>query len=88
MVRTKVKLDYITNNAARKSMYKKRKMGLIKKVSELRTLYNVDACAIINSPDDAQPKMRVKRESGVHRTVGRERWKRERKRGALSCEGE
>ena len=52
-----MKLAYITNNAARKAMYKKRKMGLIKEVSELRTLCNVDACAIIYSPDDSQPEV-------------------------------
>ena len=45
------------NNAARKAMYKKRKMELIKMVSELRTLCNVDAFAIIYSPDDAQTEV-------------------------------
>ncbi|GMN45740.1 hypothetical protein TIFTF001_014931 [Ficus carica] len=38
-------------------MYKKKKMELIKEASELRTLCNVDACAIIYSPDDAQPEV-------------------------------
>lgn len=38
-------------------MYKKRKMELIRMVSELRTLCNVDACAIIYSPDDAQTEV-------------------------------
>lgn len=56
-MRKKVKLAYITNNAARKAMYKKKKEGLIKKMSELRTLCDADACAIIYSPDHAQPEV-------------------------------
>lgn len=52
-----MKLAYITNDAARKATYKKRKKGLIKKVSELSTLCDIDACAIIYSPYDTQPEV-------------------------------
>ena len=54
MTRKKVKLAYITNDSARKATFKKRKKGLMKKVSELSTLCGIDACAILYSPDDSQ----------------------------------
>ncbi|OAY43907.1 agamous-like MADS-box protein AGL80 [Manihot esculenta] len=57
MTRKKVKLAYITNDSARKATYKKRKKGLMKKVSELSTLCGIDACAIIYSPYDSQPEV-------------------------------
>ncbi|XP_051132730.1 agamous-like MADS-box protein AGL80 [Andrographis paniculata] len=57
MTRKKVKLAYIANDSARKATYKKRKKGLIKKVSELSTLCGIEACAIIYSPYDAQPEV-------------------------------
>ncbi|KAM7474395.1 hypothetical protein LguiB_021638 [Lonicera macranthoides] len=58
MTRKKVKLAYITNDASRKATFKKRKKGLMKKVSELSTLCGIDACAIIYSPFDAsQPEV-------------------------------
>ncbi|XP_051132743.1 agamous-like MADS-box protein AGL80 [Andrographis paniculata] len=57
MTRKKVKLAYIINDSARKATYKKRKKGLIKKVSELSTLCGIDACAIIYSPYDSQPEV-------------------------------
>ncbi|KAM3281573.1 hypothetical protein P3S67_028595 [Capsicum chacoense] len=52
MTRKKVKLAFITNDSARKATFKKRKKGLMKKVSELSTLCGIDACAIIYSPYD------------------------------------
>ncbi|XAR49227.1 hypothetical protein NMG60_11032347 [Bertholletia excelsa] len=55
MTRKKVKLAFIANDSARKSTFKKRKKGLMKKVSELSTLCGIDACAIIYSPYEAQP---------------------------------
>ncbi|RYQ99376.1 hypothetical protein Ahy_B07g087314 [Arachis hypogaea] len=56
MARSKVKLAYITNDAARRVTYKKRKRGMMKKISELSTLCGVDACAIVyNSRQDAHP---------------------------------
>ncbi|XP_044497885.1 agamous-like MADS-box protein AGL80 [Mangifera indica] len=57
MTRKKVKLAFITNDSARKATFKKRKKGLMKKVSELSTLCGIDACAIILSPYDSQPEI-------------------------------
>ncbi|XP_059644640.1 agamous-like MADS-box protein AGL80 [Cornus florida] len=57
MTRKKVKLAFITNDSARKATYKKRKKGLMKKVSELSTLCGIDACAIIYSPYESQPEV-------------------------------
>ncbi|XP_058783794.1 agamous-like MADS-box protein AGL80 [Vicia villosa] len=57
MGRTKVKLAFIENDAARKSTYKKRKNGVLKKVDELSTLCGIEACAIIFGPYDPQPEI-------------------------------
>ncbi|KAK9293073.1 hypothetical protein L1049_021057 [Liquidambar formosana] len=57
MTRKKVKLAFITNDSARKATFKKRKKGLMKKVSELSTLCGIDACAIVYSPYDPQPEI-------------------------------
>ncbi|KAI3698319.1 hypothetical protein L2E82_41778 [Cichorium intybus] len=57
MTRKKVKLAFIVNDSARKATYKKRKKGLMKKVNELSTLCDIDACAIIYSPYEAQPEV-------------------------------
>ncbi|KAG5151934.1 hypothetical protein JHK84_028406 [Glycine max] len=57
MTRKKVKLAYITDVTARKSTYKKRKKGIIKKVSELTILCGIPACAIISSPFDSKPEV-------------------------------
>ncbi|GFP88545.1 agamous-like mads-box protein agl80 [Phtheirospermum japonicum] len=57
MTRKKVSLAYITNDSERKTSFRKRKKGLIKKVSELSTLCDVDACAIIYSPFDPEPEV-------------------------------
>ncbi|XWS64399.1 hypothetical protein CRYUN_Cryun05aG0001200 [Craigia yunnanensis] len=57
MTRKKVKLAYISNDSARKATYKKRKKGLMKKVSELSTLCGIEACAIIYSPYESQPEV-------------------------------
>ncbi|KAJ1413597.1 hypothetical protein SESBI_19420 [Sesbania bispinosa] len=48
------KLTYISNDLARKKTYKKRKKGILKKVSELTILCGIPACAIICSPFDSQ----------------------------------
>ncbi|XP_073027596.1 agamous-like MADS-box protein AGL80 [Primulina eburnea] len=55
MTRKKVKLSFITNDSSRKATYKKRKKGLMKKVSELSTLCGIDACAIVYSPYESTP---------------------------------
>ncbi|KAI3986973.1 hypothetical protein MKX01_039908 [Papaver californicum] len=57
MARKKVKLAYITNDTARRSTFKKRRKGLMKKVGELSTLCGVSACAIVNGPYDRQPEV-------------------------------
>ncbi|KAE8732673.1 Agamous-like MADS-box protein AGL90 [Hibiscus syriacus] len=57
MTRKKVKLAYINNDSARKATFKKRKKGLMKKVSELSTLCGIDACAIMYSPYESQPEV-------------------------------
>ncbi|WVZ07494.1 hypothetical protein V8G54_020840 [Vigna mungo] len=57
MTRKKVKLAFIVNDSARKATFKKRKKGLMKKVSELSTLCGIDACAIVYSPYDPQPEV-------------------------------
>ncbi|KAJ4843609.1 hypothetical protein Tsubulata_020311 [Turnera subulata] len=55
MTRKKVKLEWIANDSARKASLKKRRAGLLKKVSELATLCGVSAFVIIYSPDDPEP---------------------------------
>ncbi|KAK2664753.1 hypothetical protein Ddye_003327 [Dipteronia dyeriana] len=55
MTRKKVKLCYIADDSTRKVTLKKRKKGLLKKVSELSILCGIDACAIVYSPYNNQP---------------------------------
>ncbi|KAL5739873.1 hypothetical protein ACOSQ2_029053 [Xanthoceras sorbifolium] len=57
MTRKKVTLSWIVNDSARKASLKKRRVGLLKKVSELSTLCAVSASVIIYSPEDRQPMM-------------------------------
>ncbi|KAL3502138.1 hypothetical protein ACH5RR_036587 [Cinchona calisaya] len=70
MTRKKVKLDFITNDSARKATYKKRKNGLLKKVNELSTLCGIDACAIIYSPYETHPEV-WPNTLGVQRVIAR-----------------
>lgn len=55
MTRKKVALGWIANDSARKASLKKRRSGLIKKVSELCILCGVVACVIIYSPNEIEP---------------------------------
>uniref|UniRef100_A0A9I9CWN6 MADS-box domain-containing protein n=1 Tax=Cucumis melo TaxID=3656 RepID=A0A9I9CWN6_CUCME len=55
MTRKKVKLVWIASDNARKASFKKRRLGLLKKVSELTTLCGVYAFAVINGPDEDHP---------------------------------
>ncbi|XP_030534015.1 agamous-like MADS-box protein AGL80 [Rhodamnia argentea] len=55
MGRKKVRLELITNDSVRKTTFRKRKGGLLKKASELKTLCGVDACALIYTANDAEP---------------------------------
>ncbi|XP_058077535.1 agamous-like MADS-box protein AGL80 [Magnolia sinica] len=57
MARRKIKLAWIANDSARKSTFKKRKKGLIKKVEQLSILCDVDACVIIDSPYEPQTEV-------------------------------
>ncbi|KAI3875995.1 hypothetical protein MKX03_026231 [Papaver bracteatum] len=70
MARKKVKLAYITNDTARRATFKKRRKGLMKKVSELSTLCGVSACAIVNGPYDRQPEIWPE-QSEAHRVLMR-----------------
>ncbi|KAI3915490.1 hypothetical protein MKW92_030272 [Papaver armeniacum] len=56
MARTK-KVAYIPNSAARRATFKKRRMDLLKRVSEVSILCDVDACAIVYEPDNPQPNV-------------------------------
>ncbi|XP_073290591.1 agamous-like MADS-box protein AGL80 [Primulina huaijiensis] len=53
MARNKLTLAYIDSDAERKASFKKRKKGLIKKVSEIKVLCGVEACVVIYSPYEA-----------------------------------
>ncbi|CAA7052359.1 unnamed protein product [Microthlaspi erraticum] len=55
MTRSKVKLEFISNDASRKNTFRKRNKGLLKKVNELSTLCGIPACAIIYSPYNTNP---------------------------------
>lgn len=55
MGRRKVRLELITNDSVRKTTFRKRRGGLLKKASELRTLCGVDACALIYTASDMEP---------------------------------
>ncbi|KAK3229012.1 hypothetical protein Dsin_000893 [Dipteronia sinensis] len=68
MTRRKVKLCYIADDSKRKVSLKKRKKGLLKKVSELSTLCGIDACAIVYSPFNNQPDVWPSH-NGVQRIV-------------------
>ncbi|XP_058782050.1 agamous-like MADS-box protein AGL80 [Vicia villosa] len=57
MTRKKLKLAFIEKDTARKLAYKNRKNSLLKKVDELTTLCDIDACAIIFGPYDPQPEI-------------------------------
>ncbi|XP_045829355.1 agamous-like MADS-box protein AGL80 [Trifolium pratense] len=57
MTRKKVKLGFICDDSARKATYKKRKKGIMKKVSELTILCGIPACAIISNPFDSKTEV-------------------------------
>ncbi|GFP81367.1 mads-box transcription factor pheres 2 [Phtheirospermum japonicum] len=52
MARKKITLAFTKNKTNRKASFRKRRKGLIKKVKEIITLCNVEACAISFSPYD------------------------------------
>lgn len=57
MPRSKVNVAYISNDSTRRTTFKKRESGLIKKIEEITTLCAVEACAIIFSPYNPEPKV-------------------------------
>ncbi|KAI3925922.1 hypothetical protein MKW98_028058 [Papaver atlanticum] len=57
MARKKIKLAYIADANARRATFKKRRSGLLKKVSQLSTLCDVNACAVVYGPYDRQPEI-------------------------------
>lgn len=50
-------LAYITNDSTRKTTFLKRKTGFVKKMKEITTLCDIDACTIIYSPYDPKPEV-------------------------------
>ncbi|KAK4795126.1 hypothetical protein SAY86_013120 [Trapa natans] len=57
MARGKVTHRYITHDGTRRTTYKKRKMGLMRKVTELGILCGVDIFAIMYSDYDPEPQV-------------------------------
>ncbi|KAK8632933.1 hypothetical protein V6N13_073312 [Hibiscus sabdariffa] len=55
MTRRKVELAWITNQSARRASLKKRRVGLLKKVLELTTLYGIKACLVMYNPGEQEP---------------------------------
>lgn len=52
-----MKLEWIANDAARRATFKKRRKGLMKKVSELSTLCDVRSCLIVYGHNEATPEV-------------------------------
>ncbi|CAH2044493.1 unnamed protein product [Thlaspi arvense] len=57
MTRQKVKMAFIENETSRKSTFKKRKRGLLKKAYELQTLCDVPIAIMIDSAYDSSPEV-------------------------------
>ncbi|KAH1225085.1 Agamous-like MADS-box protein AGL80 [Glycine max] len=57
MARKKLRHTYINNPLKRKTTFKKRKNGFLKKVDEITTLSDIRACAIIYTLDEPEPKV-------------------------------
>ncbi|KAH7863210.1 hypothetical protein Vadar_014762 [Vaccinium darrowii] len=55
MTREKVNLAYISNDSARRTTFRIRKSGLMKKAQEIMTLCEIEACAIMFSAYDPEP---------------------------------
>ncbi|XP_013617893.1 PREDICTED: MADS-box transcription factor PHERES 1-like [Brassica oleracea var. oleracea] len=58
----RIKIEPITNSAARNQTFRKRKKGLFKKANELSTLCSVKVCAFINSCDNTETEFWPSRE--------------------------
>ncbi|KAJ1294691.1 hypothetical protein BS78_01G165200 [Paspalum vaginatum] len=57
MARKKVNLQWIANDSTRRSTFKKRRKGLMKKASELATLCDVEACVVVYGEGESQPEV-------------------------------
>ncbi|CAG7872210.1 unnamed protein product [Brassica rapa] len=83
MVRSRVKLSLIPDKTSRRTTFKKRKGGIMKKLHELVTLCGVEACAVVyNGPNDANPEAWPSREGAeevISKFMGFPRVEREKK---------
>ncbi|XP_042024389.1 agamous-like MADS-box protein AGL14 [Salvia splendens] len=57
MGRAKLKMELIEKEKSRNTTFKKRKEGLIRKLSEFTTLCDVKACMIIYGPNQTRPEI-------------------------------
>ncbi|CAN7004191.1 unnamed protein product [Brassica oleracea var. botrytis] len=62
MPKGRIKIEPITNSAARNQTFRKRKKDLLKKANELSTLCGVKVCAFINSCDNTETEFWPSRE--------------------------
>lgn len=69
-MRKKTKCSFIENETTRKSTFKKRKKGMMKKLTELVTLCDVKACAVVFNPYDLSPEVWPSKE-GVEEVVSK-----------------
>ncbi|XP_010414491.2 PREDICTED: agamous-like MADS-box protein AGL80 [Camelina sativa] len=85
MAKKKLNLNFISNKVIRKRTFNRRKEGLKKKLNDLKTLCNVDVCAVIynpfNSTRDVWPS-----ESGVNSVIERALIMKEKKCEVLNHE--
>lgn len=56
MVRSKVRYELIVDERARRETFRNRKPGLFKKLNELKTLCDIEACAVVYNGDGTQPE--------------------------------
>ncbi|KAK4484241.1 hypothetical protein RD792_011465 [Penstemon davidsonii] len=57
MAREKVTLAYITDESQRRASFNERKKELIKEVSEISSLYGVEACVIIRDVNEPEQEV-------------------------------
>lgn len=71
MARKKMPLQYITKNPVRRATFKKRRANLMKKVSELATLCDVDACVVVYGEGESHPEVFPPSATEATRILGR-----------------
>ncbi|KAK4391264.1 Agamous-like MADS-box protein [Sesamum angolense] len=57
MVRSKIRYELIADERTRRETFKKRKTGLFKKLNELKTLCDIEACGIVINGDGTQSEV-------------------------------